>query len=377
LASIDDLVRLKLMNDPIYSKKFAMFMLTQKVKILYYLFHESRFHENFITNLFKCFSLIYTNKDLERDKDLFDLVTRRHTNTVQHMLNILCHKYSIDVNTFKKLELIPADYDFSHYSEIPTSLLLEYFIFKSTIKDMLIEKPINVRFIAHNNPILDEAPDLFKTIESLEQTSQSHSDVILYAFISDSDGIRLIKFYRDMKADYRGTNKGHLTLKPYLSTNLKIARDYMHNYITSLTQKISEYPKYKDILMRDSKRLQDCIDDMDNKILSLKDSILKFNQILLDISLKPLYQKLNIKFTIAADVDTDDFFIKNILPTIQANLEVYYHMFDLDIFFPKNNQINFHEYKKKILFLIDNVFPEDLRSIMRTNFHKFIEYTNE
>ena len=52
-------------------------------------------------------------------------------------------------------------------------------------------------------------------------------------------------------------------------------------------------------------------------------------------------------------------------------------MFDLDTFFPKNNQIDFHEYKKKILFLIDHVFSEDLRSIMRTNFHKFIEYTNE
>ncbi len=46
------------------------------------------------------------------------------------------------------------------------------------------------------------------------------------------------KIYKDVKADYRGPLKGHITIKPFLFTDRRLANQHMNDYISQLRSKI-------------------------------------------------------------------------------------------------------------------------------------------
>jgi hypothetical protein len=104
---------------------------------------------------------------------------------------------------------------------------------------------------------------------------------------------------------------------------------------------------------------------------------LEFNQILLNISFKQIYRDLGINFTLAADTMIDDRFITDIFPTIQKNMEENYVIFDLDVMFPKNNQIDTKQFNKILFDIIDKVLPITLRENIHNNLHKYITYDSK
>jgi hypothetical protein len=154
-------------------------------------------------------------------------------------LTILLHCYKIDTQEF--LNFIQRnDIDFSHYQYIRISNIIEYFIFYQNVKNNALP---NIKAINHTDPVFnnslfekDKAIDIFQENESMIQANQMHADLLLYTLSSNYDGIvEIDKFYRDVKADFKGPSKGHITVKPFIFRDLKLANKHMNDYTSHLT----------------------------------------------------------------------------------------------------------------------------------------------
>jgi hypothetical protein len=82
--------------------------------------------------------------------------------------------------------------------------------------------------------------------------------VLFYKILFNSaNKIEISTYYKDIKADYRGTAKGHLTLIPQLYTDSTTTVAYMNNYVSYLNTKIIEMLLHKDLFQKDLTVLAD------------------------------------------------------------------------------------------------------------------------
>ena len=204
------------------------------------------------------------------------------------------------------------------------------------------------------------------------QTGQIHSDLLFYTLFSNSNGqIEIGKIYRDIKADYKGTSRGHITLKPFIFRDYKLVKQHMNDYITTLTEKaLSTMPWYK--LLTENKK--DIIKKVYNELLILRNKctinstiiqlekiMLEFNKIIVNMSLDPMFVQLGINFTIATDIDVIDHEFENLLSIIETNIDNNPNILDIDVLFPKNNKISINMYKDLVLTIIKTIIPEHLK----------------
>jgi hypothetical protein len=400
LMSLDDNFRLKLTNESNF-KVFSSFFLHISSKIIWSLFSTPLSQEEFIPRIFKCFSLI--QNDLSSlDEFAQKLYMDKYISMIQHILTILCHNYRIDIKFFvaylEKLDPRFTTYfniDFSHYKTISVDAIIEYFIFYNNFKLLNYRiLPHNVQFIDHTHFMFnkigtddmsvqriqeDVKIDIFKESDSLLQTSQVHCDLIFYNINIDSQAIVSItnKIYKDVKADYRGPIKGHITIKPFLFTDRTLAQQYMNDYISTLKNKVMLHPTL-DFLVRDLRDLIDIINIPKKRKSTIKDIILMFNQKVLDMSINHEYINIGINFTIAIDLDLDETFMKDIIPQLKSALENDVNdMIDINLLFPKNNKIYIDKYHEKIIKILELCMGEPMKSEILKNYKKFIEDCNK
>jgi hypothetical protein len=371
LASLQETFKLKLKTDLLLNITFSKFLLLEKAKILIYLFDKPYKEEEFIFKLFKCFSLIVGNETLSKNKLLENIYHTKYVSTIQHMLIILLHKRQFNISSLITSKFV----DFSHYKMIPISVIIENFVFYEITKEFQISNSVfNIKAIDHTNHLLEDPFDIYKRYESNEQISQIHSDFLLYKLIADKDGItEIVRFYRDIKADYHGTSTGHFTIIPFLYTNVKVANQYMNNPISFLKEKISKNSHYKSVFQDDLDALINIKQEVKTSKADIKKIIINFNQKLLSMSLNQIYINANINVTIACDVEIDNDFQQHTLPLILKELEEYPNLFDIDDIFPKNNKIKINAYERKIHEIINKIIPKELQDNIRNNYNKYIE----
>lgn len=374
LATLTDQFRSQFITDPIFKQKFSKFILIELSKIIYYLFKTPVTKENFAAKILKCFNLIHSLTSVKTDKQFLKLVKDKYISHLQHLLTILCHKYSItkeDLQDFIKKQNI----DLSHYKKLNVNTVIEFHILNLNLKYLVLDNTLNIIFTDNNNPLIKESGNLFVENESLLHTKQHCSDIIAYYLFFLENTIKILKFYRDMKADFYGPARGHFTLIPYLFSDYFIAHQHMNTYTSILKTIIKD----ENITISDRKLLIDDLTRLETiknkcKVISdVKPVILEFNQYLLDISFKDIYLRHNIHFTLASDVDVDNVFIKDILPIINTNVEKHYTLFDIDIVFPKDNKINYDAFIRMLNKIILHNLPPELQDNLLSNLNNFIE----
>jgi hypothetical protein len=91
----------------------------------------------------------------------------------------------------------------------------------------------------------------------------------------------------------------------------------------------------------------------------MKNIILDFNQLIVNISLNPMFVNLKINFTMATDLDPINSEFENLLSIISTNIENNPDILELDIYYPKNN---------KIREMINKLMPEKLKKQVLDNY---------
>lgn len=374
LATLSIPLRLLLKTDINVYKTYASFFLLEHTKILYILFNRNLSEIEIFDAIMDCLSLTLSKSQLKNDPLLEEYTYSYLTSIVQHIVNILFYKKTFLVSVLKENNI-----DFSDYKKLPVSVIIEFIIYKRiTQNTSLKDKPYNIKFIDHKHHMLTEKTNMFKQEESMSQTQQRNSDIFFYKFLCDlQQDVVIEKVYRDIKADYRGSATGHLTLMPGVSTEKKIALKYTNNNISLLKAKQKKLidNNEKSIIQNEIELLTEIHKNISLSKGPIKKLFFQFNDELLRLSLDPNIIKMGINFTVAADIDnySDVVFQQVILPQIIVNIENNYDIFDPNIFFPQTNKINKLEYLKKVEEIIKQILPKEVQEHIRENLYKAIK----
>lgn len=241
----------------------------------------------------------------------------------------------------------------------------------------------HIRSIDPQSPLLDKG-DLFKTQECESQIMQKYSDFFIYFLKIGKGVIEVIQIYRDIKMDNKGPLTGHITVEPYLTTDLKLARQYMNNYTTELKKQLKEKNLWENEFFRTKynklNKLQNTIDQN-----TLKENILEFNNTLIQITLSEHFIKQGIHVTVASDLTYNEDNLEDILDKVQndAQLTELFVKY-LDIFYPKSNNIHKISWSEYLDFILEinhryglTATKKDIANNIRDHFKELLQQTND
>ena len=358
----------KLLKEPLYRKKFAQIFFFEQAKIAYYLFKTPLSEQMLLGTIAKCFS-IYTDVGLlRRDLEAFEIFTKKHGRTCQQILTLLFpKKFSVQLLKEQWGHLI----DLSYLKNISMGTLIEFYVFREILDCCKIDPKDflgHLRAIDPQSPLLDSA-DLYKPTECESQISQKFSDLFIYFLRYESNAIKAIKVYRDVKMDYKGPSTGHFTIIPYLTTDIIIAKNYMLNAITFLKNKLKQTISHKNLITDYLKNLEELRISIKNT--NIKETIDNFNENLMNMTINASLIVEGINMTIAIDCEhREDIDVGIILDNIQKDSEIS-ELFQEKILYPNTNKISGIMWKEQyeiMIKVINRYIPESYKESVLSNY---------
>lgn len=301
---------------------------------------------------------------------------------LQHILRTFFLDKKFPIELFDKY--MEGDVDFSQYKEGDILLLIECFVAKNTLKDLI--KRFSITAVNHEIP--EEQRAGYSKQICKEMTGQENADFLgTQCLFMNNMEIILINHYKDVKTYESGALKGRLSMCPNLYSNIQEIREYITKYYTAIKTyldknhiKDPQHPIYKLYikletqkksilnqisLMLYNKKYYTILEQKDR--LEIKKILDNFQRLLRETMADPqISDKINLGISMDPGI-ADDFidFVKRKLQInfeqIVANKQMEYDLFN--IFFDKN------AHREMLRKLAENLSPE-----MQSTVRKAIEY---
>ena len=373
LASIDT----KLINKPEIVIENTRCLSIFMARVLYFMFSNKHINDNPIDQIENILSKITWSLPTGDIKLFKEILASKYGPYSQHTINFVSYFIKIDKNILQ--QRYPFIDMISYERYIGFGLITEmYFFNKALFLQDKDKNNINFEAINHNNIILQENNNIFNSTTSLAQTGQSFSDVILYKLIIDKNfNISIVNLYKDIKSNYRGISKGHITIIPDISTNQTILNKYINDMTTYLNDKARDHPTLnKDLIDFRGKILN----IKNKKNLSILEKLKEINNLIINTYCSEkgiIWVQKGINITIAGDINDvckDNDFInysKDADILIEKNLKNV-SIKDISEFIPNTNKLNMKGTMDFLEKFIKTSIPTNFQKEIWENIHKFI-----
>lgn len=354
-------------------------------RILFFFFSEKFFHNYPLLKIEQILSqlLLFTNQKSLNGAIFEEILAKRWGALSQHIINYFLFIIKIPKNfvqdNYPEIDLS------SHEKVVSLGLITEIYFCKKALFFQDNSYPhINIESINHDNQEIQENNKtiIFDSNSSNLQTGQPFSDFLFYQFLIDKDfNITLQRYNKDVKANYRGISKGHLTIIPGLTRNSKKMINYINDIITFLnTKKLQLSPEQQDL----KKYIENLMIYLEtirkDQNLSLEKKLKEINSFLFNIYCSDLGLLLNdngINITLCGDIEEpfldQDFidFSKKVEILIENEINTI-TIAEISKIIPNNNMVTLDNSMNLLKEIIQTKIPEDFRKEIWENLHKSI-----
>src|SRR3978361_79011 len=371
--------RKKLHDDIIYSEEYFKVFALQMATSLTYGFKEGKITAKSVyIAMSDIFSFAKAASHWVEDPVTRGILQQKLLSMIQHVNAFVFQDKRFDLKELS--QFLENTIDFMYYKHITVSTIGEVFVARKTLNNILSKEDFagDIKAVDHESPYLDQG-DIYKSSECQEQISQTHSDFRISFYHILDNGIQLKNVYRDVKMDYRGPLTGHLVIRPFLTLNVRIFKDYCNDLTTQIQAILSRRPLAKgleDILKDAFDRIKDIREKAKLDILQKQFEMLK--DLLSTLSFDSILIANHIHMTLIEDLRiNDDILLREIVQNIEKDTSLSI-MFDDTVVFPNKSKISdiaWVKIHKIILQSIERHVPESVRDAVRTNYTEhFIEF---
>lgn len=379
IACLYDHERKKLIDDLIYREKYCKIFALQMAQSLTYGFKEGKLTaKTAYIEMSNIFAFAKAATHWVEDPVIRAILQQKLFSMKQHVNALIFQDKSLAIKELS--QLLKNTIDFMYYKNITVGGIGEVYVAIKTLNKILSNNDFvgHIKAVDHQSPYLDEG-DIYKTIQCQEQIAQTYSDFLITFYTIIGDDIKVDNIYRDVKMDYKGPLTGHLVLRTFLTSNVRIFKDYCNDLTTQLNAVLLRRPIAENL--EDTLQLAfDTIVDIRSNTAheNLKEQFNILQSLISKLAMDSILIANHIHISLIDDMDIkDDILLTEIVDNIEKDTSLS-TMFDDKVLFPnksKISDISWIKVHKIILQSIERHVPESIRDTVKTNYTEhFIEF---
>ena len=216
----------------------------------------------------------------------------------------------------------------------------------------------NIKAIDHENPLIKEPIDIYKSEESMNQINQKYSDFLFSKYEISVDGITtIINKYIDKKSDYKGPAKGHITTIHGMDSDVNVFKERVNDLRCHCNKILLGIKDNKSITKATMNMFINELNIIHKNVKA--NNLIQFNQDFIELLANNIFTQefkdiLNLSFSNSSKKDA---LFLEYLDTIKYNIDKYLDsgQFKIEDFYS-----NKHAVRHRCMFeILENCFPKE------------------